>query len=253
MTSKPEANEWSPRGLYDIYRVEIRLRDKLCGGVPKNPELIAEWIKAKTGYDDKETEVQTREALDALIDTETEKSWNGFPADKEKGLFVWARQMKALFKEAATMLRVTVDKRGSKQIFQHGFEIKALNGTDRLYFDKSKPDGFDEGPIHVQTPQGPRTAIKRVDYVEQVGIVFEIWVLGTHAAETRHVSEETIKTMLRFAQENGLGADRSQGRGKFTVVSFECISKAEPRESQKKEESKLKTTAKSKNGASAET
>ena len=217
-------NEWDSSSLYDIYRVRLRLRDKICGGTPKNPDLIRDWVKAGTGHDDAQTDVQTAEALEALIDTTTEKSWNGFPGD-ETGLFLWARQVKALFKECASMLRVMVEKRGSKQVFQHGFEIKGTKRDDRIYLGVKAPTGYDEGPIHVQTAQGPRTALKRVDYILKPEVEFHVWVLATHAAETRHVGEGEIRNLLLFGQENGLGADRSQGRGKFDVLAFERVSK----------------------------
>lgn len=254
--AKTLAWDWSPRRLYDITRVQIRIRDKICGGQPKNKELLLDWIKANTGHEDTITVAQTEEAKATILHEESEKSWNGFPED-EKGLFIWARQVKAMFRESATMLRVTTEKRGSKQIFQHGFEIKALPGSqtsktpvkdmgedardsgehvavgeghipsDRLYLSRMKPDGMDEGPIHVQTAQGPRSAIKRVDYCQYVLIEFEIWVLATHPSETRHVGEMDIREMMLFAQENGLGADRSQGMGKFDVVGFDVVQKVE--------------------------
>lgn len=212
-------NEFDARSLYDVYQIKIRIRDKLCGGMPKNPELLKGWIAATTEHNDEKTTALEKEAREALLAPTEEKSWNTFPAD-DKGLFIWSRQLKALFKECASMLRVTVEKRGSKQILQHGFEVKGPDRADRVYLGKSKPDGFDEGPIHVQTAQGPRTAIKRVDYVEGVVLSFEVWVLSTSGNETRHVGEKELRSMLTFGQENGLGADRSQGHGKFDVVEF---------------------------------
>lgn len=243
MTTNSTTNEWSPRGLYDIYRITIKVRDKICGGVPRNPDVLESAIKARTGHDDAITAKQIEEAEAALpkltefeniVEQQVQKSWNGFLSDPERGLFIWARQAKALFKECATMLRVTVEKMGSKQILQHGFEIKAPTAPeDRLFLAADEggtpilnPHGFDEGPIHVQTPQGPRTAIKRVDFVEGCYLTFEVWVLSTHATEKRHVGEGEVREMLKFGQENGLGADRSQGRGKFDVVGFEVVQKA---------------------------
>lgn len=247
MTTK---NEWDSSGLYDIYRVRLRLRDKICGGTPKNPDLIRDWIKARTEHDDDITAVQTAEALETLIDTTTEKSWNGFPADAD-GIFIWSRQIKALFKECASMLRVTTEKRGSKQVFQHGFEIKGSTVADRVYLGRKEADWYDEGPIHVQTAQGPRTALKRVDYASTPEFTFDVWVLATHAAETRHVGETELRAMILFGQENGLGADRSQGRGKFDVLEFTRVSKGAS--TMKEPAAKApKTTKASTNGRSVE-
>lgn len=220
--------------LYDIYRVKVAMRDKLCGGVPKNPDVLGDWIKAKTGHDDAQTIAQTEEAKQALLDTEAEKSWTGFFSDAKQGVFIEARNIKAMFKECASVLRITVDKRGSKQILQHGFEIKAPDGGSRIFLDRAKADGFDETPIHVTTPQGPRTALKRIDYVMGAVLNFHVWVLGTHAAETRHIGEDDLMRMLALAQENGLGADRSQGRGKLDVIEFEKVASAKKKEEKEK-------------------
>lgn len=217
-------NEFDASSLYDRYVCTIKIRQKLCGGMPKNPELLKGWIAASTEHNDATTTQQEKDAREVLLTPTEEKSWNGFPEDADKGLFIWSRQVKALFKECATMLRVTVEKRGSKQIFQHGFEIKGTDQADRIFLGKKVADGNDEGPIHVQTAQGPRTAIKRVDYVSGINLKFEIWVLTTHGSETRHVGADDLKKMLTFGQENGLGADRSQGHGKFDVIEFAKIS-----------------------------
>jgi hypothetical protein len=216
-----KAIDFNARALYDIYRVSLRFRDKLCGGMPKNPDILKGWIAATTEHNDEETDVQAAEARAVLLTPTEEKSWNGFPEDASKGLFIWARQVKALFKECASMLRITVEKKGSKQIFQHGFEVKGADVADRLYLGKTAPDGSDEGPIHVQTAQGPRTALKRVDYVTRVTLHFEVWILKTAPAEKRHVGKDELIHMLTFGQENGLGADRSQGHGKFDVLELQ--------------------------------
>lgn len=213
--------------LYEKYAVTIRIRRKICGGVPKNPDLLKTWIASTTKFDDATTTKQVAEAREALLQPTEERSWNGFPSDKT-GIFVWSRQVKAMFKEAATMLRVTVEKRGSKQILQHGFEIRGTEAEDRVHLQKGKqwvpePDGNDENPIHVDTAQGPRSAIKRIDYVEQPSLSFTVWVLKTAPAENRHLGEKQIIEMLQFSQENGLGAYRSQGHGKFDVISFESM------------------------------
>lgn len=253
-------HDFQSRSLYDIYNVQLTFRDKICGGMPKNPELLKGWIAATTKHEDELTDKQVEEAREALLEPTQDKSWNTFPAD-DKGLFIWCRAVKALFKESASMLRVNTQRLGSKQIFQHGFEIKPTgaalaaamgvkqvleNGTrvvgkqkhDRIYLGKTAPDGYDEGPIHVQTPQGPRSAIKRVDYATDVVLEFEVWVLHTAPAEKRHVGEDELVEMLRFGQENGLGADRSQGHGKFDVTHFELLQTGQVRSFVSSEEKK---------------
>lgn len=146
--------------------------------------------------------------------------WTGFASD-ELGPFVWCRQVKAMIKQSASVLGITRKKIGSKQILAEGAEVKALDGGDRLrWLPADAPVVDEERPIHVQTAKGPRTALKRVDYVERVTFDFEVWVLKTASAEKRHIGEDDLALILTHAQENGLGADRSCGQGKFDVVEF---------------------------------
>ncbi|MHC4617158.1 MAG: hypothetical protein ACYTEQ_05325 [Planctomycetota bacterium] len=237
------------RDLYRIYRVTIRMREHLRGGVPKNPELIRSWITSGTGHSDEKTEEQIAE-VEAAVEAAAEKSWCGFMGDSN-GLFIQSRQIKAMMKECASILNMFgAQHRGTKNVFQHAFEIKPVGDhrSNRIYMMKlppddldpdvddgsgpdlhdddegwGEPDGTDEKPIHVVTRQGPRTAIKRTDYVTRPVVAFEIWILKTHPAESRHVSTEDFVKMFKLAKENGLGAERSQGHGKFDIMSFEQV------------------------------
>ena len=224
--------DFNPSSLYDRYMVRIRIRERIDGGVPKDPKLIEAWVKASTGFDDEITKKQVEEHLSELeetvalteaIEATAERMWRGFKRD-ENGPYVEARQVKALLRESATLLRVTVKKRGSKQVIQHGFEVKGPLVESRIYLEKGK-EGTEERPIHVMTAQGPRSALTRTDFLERCEAQFEVWILKTAPQETRHIGEGDLVELLRHAQENGLGANRSQGSGKFDVIEFGCISK----------------------------
>jgi len=228
MSAKKIEDRFNSTHLYNRFRVTMKVRDRIYGGTPKNKDVIATWVVATTGYQDELTEVQTKEALETMTESVAEKMWTGFPRD-ETGWFIWDRQIKAAFKEAGVLLGIFKKKRGSKQIIQHGsFLIRGVDHERRIYpemINLPEPLDVEEGPIHVQTPKGPRTALKRQDYMAAPTFKFEIWVLKTQPAETRHIGEKEIVHMLTFAQENGLGASRSQGNGKFDVIEFEEISK----------------------------
>ena len=81
-------DRFDPRKLYDIYKVDIQFRGRLYGGVPKNKELIRDWLVAKTGHDDEITSELAEDAKEKMIDEVTEKSWNGFYRDEERGIFI---------------------------------------------------------------------------------------------------------------------------------------------------------------------
>jgi hypothetical protein len=217
--------QFNPRGLYDVYSVTIKVRDRICGGIPRNKDLIKNWVEAGVGYKDEKTEKLTAENAELIVNEVAEKSWIGFMGTEKDGLFIQARQIKACLKQSASVLGITKKKRGSTQILAEGMEVKAKDGGDRFYFGMKTASGMHENAIHVMTAQGPRTALRRMDYITEPQITFEVWLLKTAPQETRHIGEEQLTDILRHAQENGLGASRSQGEGKFNVIAFEKLDK----------------------------
>lgn len=223
MTSLIDSSE-----LYDRYHISITIRERMDGGVPKDPKLIEQWVAAKTGHKDEETQKQIEAHMpdvEAATEEVAETMWCGFKRDAENGFtFIETRQVKAMLRECAVVLGITKKKRGSRQIIQHGFEIKGHDGGSKIVIN-AKNEATVEGAIHVMTAQGPRSALKRVDYVGPGSTLeFELWVLSTAPQESRHLGEADIKKMFALAQEDGLGANRSQGSGKFDVTTFEVLS-----------------------------
>lgn len=211
--------------LYDVYDVRFRFVTPLSGGVPKSPDLIDAWVRARTGYDDaraREVAAQTKKDMgidEERVQTEAEaaaeKSWSGFKSDAE-GLYIEARQVEAMLKETASVMRLTVNKRGSKQVLQHACHVKPY----RIHLGKTEPDGYEESVVHATTPQGPIHAIKRNDYVsEGTEIAFTLHVLRGNA---QGVDEDYLRRCVTLGQDDGLGANRSQGFGRFEVVTFAC-------------------------------
>jgi hypothetical protein len=128
-----------------------------------------------------------------------------------------------MFKEAASVLEITRGK-GSvqiKQVLQHGFFIKPAHIN--FYRDNGSlqiPDGYEERAIHVMGFMGPRTALKRYDYVEKAEIKFQILVTKPFSGEKAQITSDMMNRMIELAQEIGIGADRSQQMGKFDIVEF---------------------------------
>lgn len=220
--------------LYEKYDVHIRLRDRIYGGIPQNKKMVEAWVAARTGYNDEQTKKQVGEVelpaqLDEKVAEQIELSKNGFEVD-ERGLFIRTRNVKAMLREAAHVLRLTDKKRGSKQILQYAHAVKGFVPPEwnevsdqKIWLEREKADATEERPIHVQTPQGPRTSIKVVDYCDKPEARFQLWFMATEAAEKRHLTDDDIEKVLALCTEIGLGADRSQVHGKFDVVSFEKL------------------------------
>lgn len=205
--------------LFRKFDVKIQIRDKILGGIPKNPKVIADWIagsKGLTKEEKKEMAKKVAEEVDA--DTQAEKMWNTFKRD-DKGIYIEERQVKAMLKECATTLRMT-KKVGFRDGIAHGTFIK----PERIYLHhdgiegrKHNPDGFLESTIHVMTRQGPRDALKRNDYLEKAFLKFQIWCASPI------ITKDEIERLLHLGQEDGLGASRSQGFGKFDLIEFEPV------------------------------
>lgn len=223
---KTPLKEFANDDLYKRYLVKGQVQHRIDGGTPKDPEMIKAWVESRTGYDDEKAQAIIKEHegdLDGAVEELSEKMWCGFKTDAEHGPYIETRQVKAMLRECCVVLGITKKKRGSRQILQHGFEIKGHEGGLRVYIDGDDPE-IEEKAIHVKTMQGPRSAIKKCDYIPAGALFeFEIWVLKTQPAESRHIGDKEIKLMLQLAQDDGLGANRSQSSGKFNVVGFEKL------------------------------
>lgn len=213
--------------MYEMYEVHIKFREKIAGGIPKNPKVIEDWIQAKmkgklTKEEQKELTKKTIEEMD--VEEEVKKSWAGFKCD-DKGIYIEDRNVRGMFKEAASVLEINRGK-GSvqiKQVLQHGFFIKPAH--IHLFRENSKeliqePDGYEERAIQIIGPKGPRTALKRYDYVERAEIQFQVLIAKPFSGEKSQITEDMMTHMIKLGQEVGTGADRSQQMGKFDIVEF---------------------------------
>ena len=224
------AYDFSPQKLYDIYNVEIRFREKVCGGKP-HASLLEDHIIRKTGHDDELTKRLIEQAKEGAppdegdLEEKVQQSSTRFLSDND-GLYIDAYQAKAMLRQSGSMLGLYRKRIGTKQVCAEGMEVKGVLHERRLHFGRHAPTGTYEATVHVTTAKGKISGIKRVDYLEgdDLHLPFQVWILKTEAAEKRHVGEKDLVEILRFSQENGLGADRSQGYGKFDVVKFEKIS-----------------------------
>ncbi len=88
---------------------------------------------------------------------------------------------------------------------------------DWIYLGE-KADGIDTSVSHIIGPQGARAAIKRNEYLLAPKLAFELWI--ARAIEQK-IPDESLADTILHAQEHGIGANRSQGTGKFDVVRFE--------------------------------
>lgn len=222
------ASNWN---AFDTYKVTILIKD-IVGGKPATPDMIEAWVDA-TNKEKLEAERQKiKEAhMDTLPELADEK------ADKQSCVFarvdgvlcIEGRQIKAMLKEAGNIIKqiapagdgktapiAALKSKVADQVFVVEDYIPLGRGNG-IYI--TEPDDRPERPIHVITARGPRTSIKRVEVVRDVEVTFT--VKRRKGRDKGAVPEKVLLAILDYAQEVGLGADRSQGFGCFSVLSVE--------------------------------
>jgi hypothetical protein len=193
------------------YTVTIKLRDKLVGGWPKNPEVEKALLKAR-GLEDLIPALSIpadAEGQAKLQAEQIEKSWIGFKTNGT-GPYLEARNIKAMLKEGANIIKAMLGQKNLKaklaeRVFvePHEIPLPEVSGTDRRM-------------VHAMTMQGPRSSMKLFDYIDRPTLEFRLKVLNDGI-----FTPDLLRDILDYCQENGLGADRSQGFGQFDVVSFD--------------------------------
>ena len=192
-----------------IPNTEIEIRGKLENRMPKNKPDGGQPIEDLV------------EEVSSQVDTEeeTEFGWLTFKRDDE-GLLYEGRCIRGHLKDCALAV---------KDFFP---DIKVFRSkvVNRMYIEESmipvykddvrvtEPDEAQQRFIQVMTRQGPRSTIKYVDYVDSPTITFHIRLLNDGLIDIDH-----IKTMFEYGATHGMGAERSQGWGRYSVVDIKQI------------------------------
>lgn len=195
--------------LYKKYAVQIQIRDKLLGGKPKTEKLIEGWLKSRGREDTLKKEIAEIDIVE-----EEKRAWTGFKRD-EKGLYLDSYQIKGMVKEVRKVLGLK--QRGLVGLIQSGFFVYPA----RIYLGKKEPDNFVEETAQVMGARGPRSTIKRHDYVEKVKLDFEVRYFDTGV-----LTEKMLRLIFEAGQEVGLGTNRHEGGefGRFEVLKLKEIS-----------------------------
>lgn len=208
------------------YRVVLTV-GRLVGGTPSDPKIIEGWLKTKTMAKDDilrqmvaETMVERGGiAVEEAIEAVAEKSINGFKRD-DFGLYIEGRQVKAAIKEATSIARATdklpsrfgTTKMGALRVAtEHVFVVE-----DRIHLGRQIADGVQQRFVHATGPSGPRTGIQYEEFCEDVKLEF-------HVKTDYEFSDKEWAMIWLTGQEQGLGASRSQGFGRYTVEVWERV------------------------------
>jgi hypothetical protein len=202
----------------------------IAGGTPTDPKVAEGWLRTKLGIDKDDeirrlvAETMVERGVNAEEATEivnTQKNLNGFKRD-EHGLYIEGRQLKAALKEATSIAVAagklkqrgwgTTNKGIQGYLAEHVFVVE-----DRLYLGVTEATGINQRFVH--TFRG--TGIQYEEYVAEAKIDFT--VISDH-----DFTEKDWATIWMCGEQNGIGASRSQGYGRYEVVRWdkEAVKKA---------------------------
>lgn len=197
----------------------------IAGGVPTDEKVAEGWIKTKLADKDdliRELVATTMtergiSADEAAKEVDSLKHLNGFKRDNQ-GLYIEGRQLKAALKEAASVAVASgkLNGRGwgktNKGLLsfmaEHVFVVE-----DRLHLGVTEPTGIAQRFVH--TWRG--TGIQYEEYVEDAKINFTV-------KADHEFSEQEWAMIWLTGEQQGVGASRSQGFGRYEVTRWDRIS-----------------------------
>lgn len=208
------------------YRFAGTLRvTRICGGVPSDPNVAETWLKAKLGVADEtvlqrqvaEVMAERGVALDeAIADVNRNRYLTGFKRD-DQGIYIEGRQIKAAIKEA-TEIAVASGKIEQKGWGTTRKWIKAFTAEhicvieDRIHLGVTEPTGISQRFVHSRFG----SSLQYQEYVDDVDIHFTV-------TTDYEFSEQHWAMTWLTGEQQGLGATRSQGYGRYTVTRWEAL------------------------------
>lgn len=199
---------------------------QLAGGRPRDPKIAEGWLSTKLAdKDDLIRQGVAEVMLDQGVNVEEAtqivdelKHLVGFSRD-EHGLYVYGYQIKAMLKEAASIARSV-----GKLPTTWGLTKKGILGfvTEHIFVVEDHiPLGVTEPSDVVQSfPENKRVGMRGIQYTEYVtDAKLSFTVIADH-----DFKDEEWAVLWMTAEQQGLGAMRSQGFGRFVVTGWEATS-----------------------------
>jgi hypothetical protein len=194
----------------------------IAGGTPTDPRVAEGWLKSKLGDKDDiirqmvaETMVERGITADEAADEVSKnKHLNGFRRD-EQGLYIEGRQLKAALKEAASCAVAAGKLNGRgwgktnkgllSYLAEHVFVVE-----ERLHLGVTEPTGINQRFVHTFRGSG----IQYEEYVTDAKVDFT--VMADH-----DFSERDWAAIWTSGEQQGIGASRSQGYGRYEVTRWD--------------------------------
>jgi len=194
----------------------------IAGGTPTDANVAESWIRTKLGATDDLVRQMVAETMvdrgvsadEAAEQVAMNKHLNGFKRD-ELGLYIEGRQLKAALKEAASCAVAAGKLNGRgwgktnkgllSYLAEHVFVIE-----DRLHLGVTEASGINQRFVHTFRGSG----IQYEEYVTDAKVDFT--VMADH-----DFSEKEWAAIWTSGEQQGIGASRSQGYGRYEVTRWD--------------------------------
>ena len=206
------------------YQVILHMVGWFGASIPRTPNEIRNMLNHRMPTTIPEGAVPMEELAEQVIaevgaDEEQPPGWATFKRDAQ-GLYYEGRTVRGHLKDCALQVQ------GFYPAVKN-FRAKFVN---RVYIQDDKIrllregqlvtviDGTETRFIQVMTRQGPRSAIKYLDYVDQPHLTFVVQIMDDGVIKLEH-----LQTVLDYGSMHGMGAERSQGWGRYTVAAVKLL------------------------------
>lgn len=202
----------------------------ISGGVPADPKISEGWIRSK--FDEKDALIHAMVA-DTMLEREVDfgeatkivdaqQNVNGFKRNGH-GLYIEGRQVKAAIKEA-TSVAVAAGKIPMKNWGKTNKHLQGFVAEHVVVVEDEIPLGADEASgvhqrfIHKYDPSVKRriSAIHYEEYVENAEMNFTV-------RTDFNFKEKDWAMIWLTGEQQGIGASRSQGFGRYEVTRWESV------------------------------
>ena len=208
--------KWAPVAYPITFHGRLKVHT-ICGGTPTDPRKAEGWIRSKLDTSENLIQAAVAEVMvergvtadEAVAVVEENKHLNGFKRD-DQGLYIEGRQLKAALKEAGNVrwpkARWGISKKGTRSFFaEHVFVVE-----DKLHLGVMEPSGVNQRFVHTFRGSG-------IQYEEFVtGARIDFTIITDH-----DFTQEEWALLWLTGEQQGIGATRSQGFGRYEVTNWE--------------------------------